>query len=157
MSSLRLAQSQDFDRLWQIDQICFPEGISYTKAELRGFMNLRQSITLVAEQEGTIAGFLVLLLDRRRRFGHIITIDVLPEFRRNGVGRQLMAAAEGRIIEAGGDAVLLEVAVDNSPALRFYKKLGFRVLTTLPKYYSNGMDALQMGKVIDQPQAAGEG
>jgi len=157
VSSLRLAQSQDFDRLWQIDQICFPEGISYTKAELRGFMNLRQSITLVAEQEGTIAGFLVLLLDRRRRFGHIITIDVLPEFRRNGVGRQLMAAAEGRIIEAGGDAVLLEVAVDNSPALRFYKKLGFRVLTTLPKYYSNGMDALQMGKVIDQRQAAGEG
>jgi ribosomal-protein-alanine N-acetyltransferase len=155
--SLRPAQTQDFDRLWQIDQICFPQGISYSKAELRGFIRLRQSITLVAEEEGTIAGFLVLLLDRRRRFGHIITIDVLPEFRRKGLGRELMAAAEDSIIEAGGDAVLLEVAVDNSSALRFYKKLGFRVLTTLPKYYSNGMDALQMGKVIAESQAAGEG
>ncbi len=46
---LRDYRAADFDRLWQIDQLCFPEGISYTQMELNGFINRRNAITLVAD------------------------------------------------------------------------------------------------------------
>ena len=47
---------------------------------------------------------------------------------------------------AGCDYVSLEVAVDNEPALRFYKKHGYSVLKVLPRYYLDSIDGLLMGK-----------
>ena len=48
---------------------------------------------LVAETDGKIVGFVVIDRDREGQ-GHVITIDVLPEARRSGLGSQLMTAAE---------------------------------------------------------------
>jgi [ribosomal protein S18]-alanine N-acetyltransferase len=45
---LRDYRPADFERLWQIDQLCFPEGISYTQMELSGFIARRNAVTLVA-------------------------------------------------------------------------------------------------------------
>ena len=42
--------------------------------------------------------------------GHIVTIDVAPEFRRLGVGRMLMGQIEDRIKGMGADWLRLEVA-----------------------------------------------
>jgi ribosomal-protein-alanine N-acetyltransferase len=47
--NLRNYRAADFDRLWQIDQLCFPQGISYTQMELSGFITQRNAITLVAD------------------------------------------------------------------------------------------------------------
>ncbi len=46
---LRDYRAADFEPLWQIDQLCFPEGISYTQMELSGFITRRNAITLVAD------------------------------------------------------------------------------------------------------------
>lgn len=46
---LRDYRPADFERLWQIDQLCFPEGICYTQMELSGFITRRNAVTLVAE------------------------------------------------------------------------------------------------------------
>jgi ribosomal protein S18 acetylase RimI-like enzyme len=40
----------------------------------------------------------------------------------------------------------LETAVDNVPALSFYKRHGYDVIRTWPRYYSNGVDALLLEK-----------
>ena len=47
--NLRQYRADDFERLWQIDQMCFPPGISYTQMELSGFITRRNAITLVAD------------------------------------------------------------------------------------------------------------
>ena len=47
--NLREYRADDFERLWQIDQMCFPPGISYTQMELSGFISRRNAITLVAD------------------------------------------------------------------------------------------------------------
>ncbi len=49
--TLRNYRSADFECLWQIDQLCFPEGISYTQMELSGFITRRNAITVVAEAD----------------------------------------------------------------------------------------------------------
>ena len=78
--------------------------------------------------------------------GHIITIDVIAPARRFGVGSLLLRAAEDRLHAADCRAVELETAVDNLSALSFYKRHGYSVIRTFPRYYSNGVDALVLEK-----------
>ncbi len=162
---IREAGPEDFSTLWRIDQECFTPGISYTQAELRYYMTQRGAFTLIAERgdrpggsgldlaqpsaEGkglqAILGFLVGQ-KQRRDLGHIVTIDVLARARRSGVGSLLLSAAEERLRAHGCQSIFLETAVDNETALRFYKRHGYFVIKTIPRYYLNKIDALLLGK-----------
>ena len=133
-----------------VDKICFVPGIAYTEKELRYFLGRPTAIVLVAENAGKIAGFAVADRFRSRGagrwMGHIITLDVLPEARRHGLGANLLAKAEEELKTAGCDHVSLEVAEDNTPALGFYKKHGYTLLKVLPRYYLDSIDGLLMAK-----------
>jgi len=151
---IRDFRAGDFNRLWEIDQMCFPPGIAYTQMELHGFLAKRNAITLVAEfpsgavaaASRRIAGF-VIAHPIRRKYGRILTLDILPEARRTGLATRLMDACEQRLRLLGCSEVYLETAVDNEPALRLYRKLGYQILQTIPEYYSShSLDAFQMGK-----------
>ena len=144
---IRDFQPDDFEILWRMDQECFPPGIAYSKPELRAYLRHRGSFTMVATdaENGKVAGFIVA---HGGPTGHIITIDVAAKARRSGVGAQLLRAAEDRLRAAGSCAVGLETAVDNVSALSFYKRYGYSVIRTLPRYYSNGVDALVMKKEL---------
>ncbi|MBZ5490840.1 MAG: GNAT family N-acetyltransferase [Acidobacteriia bacterium] len=148
--TLRNYQPKDFSRLLEIDQSCFVEGIAYSREEMRYFLAVPTAITLVGLQDDEIMGFVIADRFRPRRasrsMGKIITIDVAPEAQHSGVGTVLMSAVEGELKQAGCDYVSLEVAVDNEAALRFYKKHGYSVLKTLPRYYLDSIDGLLMGK-----------
>ena len=84
--------------------------------------------------------------------GHVITIDVGANSRRSGVGSLLLQRAEERMRAAGCVAVGLEAAVDNATALAFYKRHGYYVVRTWPRYYSNGVDALVLKKDLNDPK-----
>ena len=161
---IRQSRREDFDTLWRIDKECFPPGISYSRLELAVYMRRPRSFTLLAEAAATnskksaangslvadspvgIVGFIVAAANRRG--GHIITIDVLPTARRFGVGSTLLSAAEKHLRAAPCYAVELETAVDNLAALAFYKRHSYDLINTIPGYYSNGVDALVLRKVL---------
>ncbi len=147
MLTLRDYAPEDFDRLWQLDQECFSPQIAYSPVELKGFILSPRGMTLVAEENGEIAGFLVASLEKNKLV-HIITIDVRAESRSSGIGQALMREAETRYKEQQALGIALEVAVDNSTAVRFYTKLGYTVLDRLPGYYQTGVDGLLMGKKL---------
>ena len=146
--AIRDYEPEDFDTLWRMDQECFPPGISYSKRELRTYLGYPLAFTLVAVDEATgqPQGFIVAQSGNR---GHIITIDVLAEARRSGVGSILIKAAEERLRASGCSAVDLETAVDNLGALSFYKRHGYSVIRTWPRYYSTGVDALVLQKQFE--------
>ena len=154
--TLRPYRAADFERLWQIDQACFAPGIAYSQMELSGFIARRNSITLVAERaandnpnpgEPPIVGFAIA--QPHRKSGRILTLDILPEARRSGLGSELLLECEARLRQRGCTEVYLETAVDNEAALKLYHKMGYRVLRTLPGYYhATGLDAFLLSKEL---------
>jgi ribosomal-protein-alanine N-acetyltransferase len=146
----------DFEQLWRIDQICFPRGIAYSRMELSAYLDRRNAVALVAEfnpeqrnpaaDEQAIAGFVVAHAIRRK-YGRILTLDIIPQARHYGLGTKLMVLCEERLRSLGCTEIYLETAVDNEAALRLYRKLGYQVVRTLPQYYaSHALDAFQMLK-----------
>ncbi len=161
-TEIREFRRSDFDELWRLDQECFDPGISYTRMELDHYVRRRRAFTLIAEtghnetpsKRGAkaapqIVGFIVVEQDSRG-VAHVITIDVRAAARRTGVGSRLMNAAEEKLKAAGCHAIFLETAVDNVSALSFYKRHGYSVLKTIPRYYQNRLDALLLGKRLDK-------
>jgi len=143
---IRDFKSEDFETLWLMDQLCFAPGLSYTRQELAGYMRRGGAFTLVSTNgSGAITGFLVA---QGGSTGHIITIEVEPSSRREGAGSQLLRTAEQRLHSNGSAAVGLETAVDNLAALSFYKRHGYNVIGTRPRYYSNSVDALVLEKEL---------
>jgi len=161
---IREYRPTDFETLWEIDQRCFPPGISYSQMELRSFLTRRTAVSLVAEthfglharsaepsaagSRSKIAGFVVAHAIRHR-YGRILTLDIVPEVRRSGLGSALMLACEERLRSLACGEVYLETAVNNDAALRLYRKLGYEVVNVLPAYYaSHSLDAFAMRKVL---------
>lgn len=148
---IRKFEKADFEALWRIDQACFDPQLAYSRPELAFYMRRPGSFTLVAEGEGRILGFMVA--ETRRQTGHIITIDVIEEARRTGLGSALLQAAEEQLLRAGASVVALETPVNNEGAIRFYKQHGYFVEKTLAGYYSGHLDALVMTKDLAASQA----
>lgn len=144
--TLREYKAEDFDILHAIDQECFPPGIAYSRRELAHYMKLRNAFTIVAEdKQGRVAGFIVAQ-KHPRGMGHVVTIDTVGAHRRSGLGTLLMNEVESRLKADGCDAMFLETAVDNAPAIKFYEGLGYVIVKELPEYYPNRLDGFLMLK-----------
>ncbi len=142
---------EDFVSLHALDQLCFVPGIAYEREELRYFLGAANSKTFVAET-GTkeIVGFITVQLYRGRPAyqARIITIDVSPDLRQQGIGAALMLVAEDYLRGQMVGRVRLEVSVENAAAQEFYRRFGYAVVGTIPKYYLGSIDALSMQKEL---------
>lgn len=150
--SIRPAVLQDLDALASIDARCFPPGIAYPREEIAFLLLNPTIITLVAERSGIIVA--LAALERRRRtrqkarYGELVTIEVMPEFRRESIGGSLYRTLESQLRKWGGSSIHLHVSVENRPALDFYQRLGFQIIGCVPQYYLRKIDAWQMEKTL---------
>jgi ribosomal-protein-alanine N-acetyltransferase len=151
MVRLRAFQMRDLATLHQLDQICFPQAIAYSRAELKYFLTHPRCSCWIAEYpEDQVAAFVILERTsyHEQPEGHIVTLDVNPAARRRGLGTLLMQNAEEQLRGEGTGLISLEVAEDNTAARRFYRHLGFVTRGRIAKYYGGRVDAEVMEKVI---------
>lgn len=89
----------------------------------------------------------------------ILSLGVIPESRRQGIGGALMQAVFAEAERRGGASTVLEVADDNAAARQLYAGLGFVAVGRRPRYYSRvaeAADALILRRMIRaEPGAAG--
>lgn len=80
----------------------------------------------------------------------VMTLGVAQAARRGGLGAALLAALVEHAREVGAEAVLLEVRVDNEPAIELYARAGFVTLGRRRRYYQpEDVDAWTMRLPLD--------
>ena len=141
---IRQYEARDFGAIYKLDQTCFPPGISYSKFSLQYFISLPGADCLVAEDGKTIGGF--ILAEAHPPLAHIITLDVAGNYRRSGLGTQLLAEMEKHFRYKEVTSVLLETAVDNERGIAFWQHHGYRTEAVLKRYYLGRVDAYEMRK-----------
>ena len=143
-------RSADFPRLCKIDRLCFESRVAYSAREMRDILRAPGVTTVVVENRlRRITAFAVM--ERDGRSGRVITLDVLPRYRRRGIGRELMLLCERRLWEAGARTMRLETADSNRRAHALYRSLGYTATRRIERYYANGEDAWVMEKELVRP------
>jgi len=108
---------------------------------------------IVAEVEGIHAGYIMCKTEygfsnfKKLGFvkkGHVVSIAVLPQFRKKGIGKILVEEAMRGVQLRKCDELYLEVRCSNNEAVRLYEKLGFIIKQQLKSYYRDGEDAYLM-------------
>lgn len=142
---VRRAKAQDLPSILAAEENCFSRDLAFPP-ETVSFL-LDEATTLVAE-DGDVVGFVMGFVSGE--WGKVVTLDVLPEHRREGLGRRLMEALEEEFASQGARACLLEVAVENRGALFLYAKLGYAEIALLEDYYGPGEEAQLMMKRLKE-------
>lgn len=88
---------------------------------------------IVAEREGRIVAFGVLMLAPGE--AQILNLSVVPDARREGLGRALLRRLVDAAARAGAEQCFLEVRVSNAPALALYAAEGFESIARRDDYY----------------------
>ncbi len=100
----------------------------------------QESILKVAIRDNNVIGYMCIrtLLD----ITHVMKINVLSEYRRNGIGSALLIESLKKLSSLKSDVkhVTLEVRASNSAAINLYNKLGFSKSGVRKNYYRNPLE-----------------
>ncbi len=99
---------------------------------------------IVADQGGMILGYITGITSWRE--GHIISLAIVPSWRRKGIAMQLVEELCRIFKEKGKKRVKLEARISNTAAINLYGKFGFERQKVIKNYYDNGEDAIMMKK-----------
>ena len=138
---LRDYRPADLASISRIEQECFPAAVASSRETLERMLNGSASAIVAETPSGELAGF-VVYGKVNRVTGSVLTLDVLPEQRRQGLGARLVSAAREKLAEMGVEKIRLRVSADNAAAQAMYEKLEFRQVRVDRAFYEDGSDAL---------------
>ena len=95
----------------------------------------RNCIGMVAEHADRVVGYMIYELHKKRL--HLLKFAVHPDFRRQGVGRQMMKKLIDKLAPQRRTGVTLEVPESNLPAQLFLKEMGFEAFNLLKNFYDD--------------------
>ncbi|MAY62792.1 MAG: ribosomal-protein-alanine N-acetyltransferase [Rhizobiales bacterium] len=144
---IRPATFSDIDELDALEQAVF-ETDRISRRSFRTLIARDTAETLVAENDGRIAGYGMILFRAGTGMARLYSLAVHPDMTGQGIGRKLLEAAEDAAFDHDRLFLRLEVREDNAAAIALYKKMGYRAIGRVPDYYQDGMAALRFEKVL---------
>ncbi|MGD8545409.1 MAG: ribosomal protein S18-alanine N-acetyltransferase [Candidatus Bathyarchaeota archaeon] len=153
--NLRKFMMSDLKRVKYINHLCLPE--NYTDNFFVDLHHRFPETFIVAEEDKEIVGYIMCRIETGLSIinfhglikkGHIVSVAVLPEYRRKGLGQALVNEAMENMKLYKVKQCYLEVRKSNMPAIDLYKNLDFNISRTIRGYYADGEDAYLMTKEI---------
>lgn len=146
---------EDLDAMVALDDGCFATPFRFNRSAMKRFAEAKNACVVVADSGGELAGFCILHIERPRRklVGYVVTLDVAPAYRRQGIARQLVEAVARFAASDDCTVLALHVHTGNTVAICFYERLGFEIVGSVEAFYGLGLDALMMRAVL--PLAVG--
>jgi len=145
---IRPARSEDVPELLSIENVSFPTD----RLDRRAFNHAVRSPTILAQvavaPEGKALGYVLVQIRRGSDLGWLTSVAVLPDAHGQGVGSELVQAAEQSTREAGRARIRLEVRADNASAQTLYERAGYARSEVIPDYYEDGSAAWRYEKAL---------
>lgn len=115
----------------EMERQCFSD--PWSEKSVASELDNPLSLWLIAEADGVVAGYVgsQTVLDS----ADMMNLAVSQDFRRQGIGEQLVNSLTEALAEKGVKTLLLEVRISNEPAKQLYQKLGFEIVGKRPRYY----------------------
>ena len=115
----------------ELEKACFNDPWSLRSFESEVANPL--SLWLVAEEDGKVVGY----IGSQSVLGQadIMNVAVNADYRRRGIGRELVLALVEELKKQGVTIAMLEVRVSNAPAITLYESLGFTKVGCRKNYY----------------------
>ena len=136
------ASWRDLKSLEKLEKICFGED-AWPMLELLGVLVFPGVVRLRAVVDGEMVGFIAGDPRRDEKTGWIMTLGVLPAWRRQGIAEVLLNECEQKMVMP---VIKLTVRRGNEPALALYQKLGYTQTDIWSRYYQSGEDGLVLEK-----------
>jgi ribosomal protein S18 acetylase RimI-like enzyme len=142
---IREAQSEDLDALIELENSSF-EGDRLSRRSLRHLLSRGNATTLVDEEDGVIRGYVLALYNRGNSLARLYSLVVDAALRGQGIGVNLLEAAEKDAVDSDCVIMRLEVRKDNEAAIDLYSRHGYKRFDVVPDYYEDHMEALRFEK-----------
>lgn len=142
---IRRLREDEFMKFMDILYRIFPD-----RANPNLFLELYEAFPdgfIVAIDNSKFVGFAVGIVTYNRK-GKILLIGVDKNFRKRGIGSELLKRLVLMFSVKGINEIELEVRVSNRDAIRFYERRGFRKRERINGYYEDGEDAYIMSRYI---------
>ena len=136
------ATLRDLNALRTLEDICFPED-AWSLFDLVAVLTFPGVIRLKSVKNGKMVGFIAGDPRPSQGFSWIATFGVLPDYRRQGIGRELLHRCEEQL---STPRVRLSVRLSNKNAIQLYRQEGYQTIDIWEKYYKDGSDAVLMEK-----------
>jgi len=149
--NIRRAESSDLISVMEINLKTLPE--HYSDYFYESLLAEIPEAFIVAEIGGKHVGYIMCKTEygfsnfKKLGFvkkGHMVSIAVLDEYRKKGIGKALVEESVNGVKLKKCDEFYLEVRSSNNDAVRLYEKLGFVIRQKLDAYYRDGEDAYLM-------------
>jgi len=145
--SFREVNADDLQALVDIENAVF-ETDRISRRSFRHFLTSPRAIFRVAEIDGELAGYYLILSRRGTAAARLYSFAVAPAFQRRSLGAALLAHAEAAAFEIDRAVLRLEVATGNRAARALYLRSGYRQVARLPGYYEDGEDGVRLEKPL---------
>ena len=129
--NIRWMVRRDMQEVLEIERECFE--FAWTEEDFVRCLRQRNCIGMVAEYHGRVVGFMIYELPKNRI--HLLNAATLKEFRRKGVGTQMVTKLIGKLGPQRRSRVALEVRETNLPAQLFLRSLGFKATEIVRDFY----------------------
>jgi len=136
------ASWRDLLALSELEKMCF-ERDAWPLIELMGVLTFPNIVRLRAVKDEQMIGFIAGDPRKRENTGWILTLGVLPDWRRQGIAGALLSKCEAQLHMP---QVKLSVRRSNITAIRLYEKFGYKQEDIWKKYYQGGEDGLVLAK-----------
>ncbi len=122
---------------------------SWTEEDFLKCLRQRNCIGMVAECGERVVGFMIYELHKAKL--HVLNFAVHPDFRRTGIGRQMVAKLIGKLSSHRRTRITLAIRETNLAAQLFFRTMCFRGVRVLRGYYEDsGEDAYLMQHRISE-------
>lgn len=136
------ANWRDLGALRKLERECFPLD-AWPLFDLIAVLSFPNVVRFKSIVQGEIVGFVAGEQRLGENLAWIVTIGVLPDFQRNGIGSALLDACEQGL---GAPRIRLCVRIGNTPAIQLYKILGYQQVGMWTAYYQDRSDAIVFEK-----------